>query len=196
MANEAAALANTIIADAQKGRRQMNEMLAAVNAINDAGNDISKVIKAIDDIAFQTNILALNAAVEAARAGAHGKGFAVVADEVRSLAAKSAEAAKDSGSLIDNSIQKAEEGARIASETAESFAEIVALIETSGKITGDIAASSELQSGTITHINTAIEQVAQVVQRNSATAQQSAAAAQEMSAQASMMEEMAERFKI
>ena len=196
LANKAAALANTIIADAQKGQHQMDEMLTAVNAINDAGNDINKVIKAIDNIAFQTNILALNAAVEAARAGMHGKGFAVVADEVRSLAAKSAEAAKDSGGLIDNSIQKAEDGARIARETAESFAEIVASIEKSGKITGDIAASSELQSGTITHINSAIEQVAQVVQRNSATAQQSAAAAQEMSAQSSLLEEMAERFKI
>ena len=121
MASKAAMLADTIKGNAEKGSKQMDDMVSAVNEISQASKSISKVIKAIDDIAFQTNILALNAAVEAARAGQHGKGFAVVADEVRSLAAKSAEAAKDTGVLISNSMEKAEYGARIANETAVSL---------------------------------------------------------------------------
>ncbi|MCL1820881.1 MAG: methyl-accepting chemotaxis protein, partial [Oscillospiraceae bacterium] len=121
-ADKAAKLANTIKGNAEKGSRQMDEMTTAVKEINTASQSIQKVIKVIDDIAFQTNILALNAAVEAARAGQHGKGFAVVAEEVRSLAAKSADAARDTGGLIANSMEKAELGTRIAGETAASLA--------------------------------------------------------------------------
>ncbi len=194
MAGKAASLANTIKINAEKGNRQMDEMTSAVNDINQASQNIGKVIKAIDDIAFQTNILALNAAVEAARAGQHGKGFAVVADEVRSLAAKSAEAAKDTGTLIQNSIEKAELGAKIAKETAVSLADIVSGINESSLIVTEIAKYSEEQSGGINQINDAINQVAQVVQQNSATAEESAAASQEMNTQANSLEDLLAQF--
>jgi len=196
MAGRAASLANTIKNNAEKGSQQMGEMTAAVREINQASQSISKVIKVIDDIAFQTNILALNAAVEAARAGQHGKGFAVVAEEVRNLAAKSAEAAKDTGGLIANSMEKAELGSRIAGETAESLAEIVSGINESNQIVSEIATSSNEQTVGITQINTGIDQVAQVIQQNSATAEQSAAASEEMSSQSNMLEEMIAQFKL
>ncbi|MDR0197274.1 MAG: methyl-accepting chemotaxis protein [Oscillospiraceae bacterium] len=196
MATKAAELADVIIKSAEKGSRQMDEMMAAVNDINQASQNISKVIKVIDDIAFQTNILALNAAVEAARAGQHGKGFAVVAEEVRNLAGKSAEAAKDTSELISNSIEKAELGARIANETASSLTEIVSGINESSQLVNEIARSSEEQSMGISQINTGIEQVTQVIQQNSATAEQSAAAAQEMSGQSEMLEELIRQFRL
>lgn len=196
MAGKAAALADTIKTNAEKGGRQMDEMIAAVNEINQASQSINKVIKVIDDIAFQTNILALNAAVEAARAGQHGKGFAVVAEEVRSLAAKSAEAAKDTGGLIANSMEKAELGTRIADETAASLLEIVDGIKESNQLIGEIAKSSEDQSLGISQINIGIDQVAQVIQQNSATAEESAAASEEMSGQASMLEALVAQFKL
>ncbi|MCL1820132.1 MAG: methyl-accepting chemotaxis protein, partial [Oscillospiraceae bacterium] len=195
-ADKAAKLANTIKSNAEKGSRQMDEMTTAVKEINTASQSIQKVIKVIDDIAFQTNILALNAAVEAARAGQHGKGFAVVAEEVRSLAAKSADAARDTGGLIANSMEKAELGTRIAGETAASLAEIVSGINESSQIVSDIAQSSEEQSAGITQINHGIDQVAQVVQQNSATAEESAAASEEMSGQSSILEELIAQFKL
>jgi len=196
MANKAATLANTIMENAKKGSGQMDEMTTAVREINQASQSISKVIKVIDDIAFQTNILALNAAVEAARAGQHGKGFAVVAEEVRNLAAKSAEAAKDTGGLIANSMEKAELGARIADDTAASLTEIVSGISESNQLITEIAGASEVQSEGIEMINTSIDQVAQVVQQNSATAEESAAASEEMSGQADMLQELIARFKL
>ncbi len=196
MAKEAAALSNTIRTNAVKGSTQMDNMMQAVKEINEASNSISKVIKAIDDIAFQTNILALNAAVEAARAGQYGKGFAVVADEVRNLAAKSAIAAKDTGSLIENSIIKANLGFQIATETSTSLSEIVDGINKSAEIITDIANSSEYQADAITQINHGIEQVAQVVQQNSATAEQSAASSEEMSSQSALLQGLVARFKI
>ncbi|MDR1735861.1 MAG: methyl-accepting chemotaxis protein [Oscillospiraceae bacterium] len=196
MASKAANLAGTIKTNAEKGSRQMDEMMTAVKDINVASQSINKVIKVIDDIAFQTNILALNAAVEAARAGQHGKGFAVVAEEVRSLAAKSAEAAKDTGGLIANSMEKAELGARIADDTAASLVEIVSGINESSQIVTEIAKSSEEQSLGIAQINRGIDQVAQVVQQNSATAEESAAASEEMSGQANMLEELIFQFKL
>ena len=196
MALSAANLANTIKENAEKGSQQMDEMMTAVKDINQASQNISKVIKVIDDIAFQTNILALNAAVEAARAGQHGKGFAVVAEEVRSLAAKSAEAARETGDMIQNSMEKAELGAHIASETAESLTEIVAGINESDHIVNEIARSSEEQANGIKQINVGIDQVAQVIQQNSATAEESAAASEEMSSQANMLESMIAQFKL
>ena len=196
MASKASELAGTIKLNAEKGSKQMDEMVGAVNEISQASHSISKVIKAIDDIAFQTNILALNAAVEAARAGQHGKGFAVVAEEVRTLAAKSAEAAKDTGVLISNSMEKAEHGAQIAQETADSLAEIVAGINESSTIISEIAVASEVQTSGIIQINTGINQVATVVQQNSATAQESAAAAQELTHQAEVLQTLLLRFKL
>jgi len=196
MADKAAQLANTIMQSAEKGNTQMGEMMAAVKDIDQASHSIGKVIKVIDDIAFQTNILALNAAVEAARAGQHGKGFAVVAEEVRNLAAKSSEAAKDTGGLIANSIQKAELGSRIAGETASSLADIVSGIGESAVIVNEIARSSDEQSSGIEEINKGIDQVSQVVQQNAATAQESAAASQEMSSQSALLESLISQFKL
>jgi len=195
-AADAANLAHTIRDCAEKGSHQMDEMMSAVKEINTASHSISQVIKVIDDIAFQTNILALNAAVEAARAGQHGKGFAVVAEEVRNLAAKSAEAAKDTGELIQNSMEKAEYGAKIANETSASLNEIVNGINESNQLIEDIATSSEEQSRSITQINVGIDQVAQVVQQNSATAEESAAASEEMSGQSDVLQQLIAQFKL
>jgi len=189
-------LSEAIIQDAEKGSRKMDEMITAVNEINEASKSISKIIKTIDEIAFQTNILALNAAVEAARAGQHGRGFAVVAEEVRNLASKSAEAAKDTGDMIQNSMEKAELGSHIVEETAVSLREIVSGITEASRLVTKIAKSSEEQSHGITQINIGIDQVAQVTQQNSATAQQSAAASQEMSGQSSILEKMVAQFKL
>jgi len=192
----AAGLAGTIRDNAEKGSKKMEEMTTAVIEIDQASQSINRVIKVIDDIAFQTNILALNAAVEAARAGQHGKGFAVVAEEVRNLAAKSADAAKDTGALIENSIEKAEVGSRIAKDTAESLNEIVSGIIESTQIFREIAASSERQYNEIMEINTGIDQVTQVVQTNSATSEENAAASEEMSGQANLLEQLVAEFKL
>ena len=196
LAGRSAAMADEIMSNAEKGSRQMDEMMSAVNEVNQASQAIGKVIKVIDDIAFQTNILALNAAVEAARAGQHGKGFAVVAEEVRNLAAKSAEAAKDTGMLIANSIEKAELGARIAHETAASFVDIVSGINESNKIVREIAESSEDQTTGIGQINESIDKVAQVTQQTSATAEESAAASQELNGQSQILEKLISRFHL
>jgi methyl-accepting chemotaxis protein len=195
-ANDAARLSETIKVNAQKGSVQMSEMTEAVAEINMASQDISKVIKVIDDIAFQTNILALNAAVEAARAGEAGKGFAVVADEVRNLASKSAAAAKETGILIENSMRKAELGSSIAAQTAESLTEIVSGINRSTELITQIADSSEEQTLSINQINEGINQVSEVVQKNSATAEECAASAEELNAQSAILADNVAQFKL
>ncbi|MCL2080351.1 MAG: methyl-accepting chemotaxis protein [Oscillospiraceae bacterium] len=196
MANQASELSQDIRVHAEKESGQMDLLMKAVLEITEASNAISKVIKVIDDIAFQTNILALNAAVEAARAGQHGKGFAVVAEEVRNLAAKSAASAKDTGSLIENSIQKSNLGLSIATETAESLKEVVASINKSAEIVTLIASSSEEQSAAISQVTVGIDQVSQVIQQNSATAEESAAASEQMSGQATILQDLVKQFKL
>lgn len=196
LARQADELSDQIITTAEKGSEQMQRMIQAVNDISAASQSIENVIKVIDDIAFQTNILALNAAVEAARAGQHGKGFAVVADEVRNLAGKSAEAAKETGVLIVNSMEKAKLGAEIAEETAASLNEIVTGISESSRIVAQIPEASESQNAAIAEINHSLDQVLAVVQQNTATAEQSAAASTEMSEQAQMLRSLVSHFRV
>lgn len=179
---------------ATQGNGHMADMQAAMAAINDSSGNISRIIKVIDDIAFQTNILALNAAVEAARAGAQGKGFAVVAEEVRSLAGRSAEAAKETAALIEGSQKKTKAGMLIADKTLQAFEMIVKGIDDVTTIVAGIADASGEQAAAISQVNRGIAQLSTVVQTNSATAQQAAAVSEELSNQADMLKGMVHRF--
>ena len=174
----------------------MGEMSQSMQAIKNSSAEISQVIKVIDDIAFQTNILALNAAVEAARAGQHGKGFAVVAEEVRDLAAKSAEAAKETAGLIQKSVDQVNSGVQITSKVSKSMERVAQIAASNGGSINEIYQASLQQNEAITQINISIEQISQVVQGNSATAQQSAASSEELNAQSDLMARVVKNYKL
>ena len=181
--------------EVEQCNEQMLELVNAVRDIGESSSQIGKIIKTIEDIAFQTNILALNAAVEAARAGTAGKGFAVVADEVRNLASKSAEASKSTSVLIEGSARSVEKGMKIADETAASLQKAVISTENTVKAVDKITEATAEQSQAVSQVTQGVDQISSVVQTNSATAEESAAASEELSGQAVILKEMVGQFK-
>lgn len=187
--------AGRVTTDAEKGQAEMVEMLLAIKEISESSTKISKVIKIIDDIAFQTNILALNAAVEAARAGQHGKGFAVVAEEVRNLAARSANAAKETTDMIESVLSKIDGGELIAKQTSGALEQMAEGIHRISDSIAQIATASQDESVAIQQINLAIAQVAEVVQGNTAISEEVSAISQEMYSQSEVLKEQTARFR-
>lgn len=194
-AKNAADLTNQAKNQVDIGSDRMKAMMIAVENIEKSSNEIAKIIKVIDDIAFQTNILALNAAVEAARAGAAGKGFAVVADEVRNLAIRSSEAAKTTNDLIVASISDIREGATHSKETSEAINSIAEMVEKINTLMGNIAQSSAEQASAISQISAGMDNITISVQTTSATAEESAATSEELSSQAVATQNMISKFK-
>lgn len=194
-AQQASADSRMVRLKAEESSECMGDMLEAMAEINKEANEISKIIRTIEDIAFQTNILALNAAVEAARAGEQGKGFSVVAGEVRSLANKSSAASKSTAALIENSLRTVENGKDIANKTAVSLSEVVNGVGRVTESLNNIAEDSAGQSEAIRQITESIEVISDVVQTNSATAEESAAASEELSGQAQILKNLVGQFK-
>lgn len=195
-ANKANVFIHKTKENAQNGNQHMADMLHSMKEIDNASQNISKIIKIIDGIAFQTNLLALNAAVEAARAGQQGKGFAVVADEVRNLASRSGKAAKETTMMIETSLTRVKEGSRIANQTALALTEIVSGIGQATDLVGEIAEASNLQANEIAVIDRGIEQVAHVIQINSSTAEESASASEELLTQANGLKRLVSKFRL
>ena len=189
-------LSETTQQTTRQGSEQMGEMLSSMSKISQSSQDISKVIKVIDDIAFQTNLLALNAAVEAARAGTHGKGFAVVAEEVRNLAAHSAKAASETAELIENSVSLAEQGVQNAQNTEKSLHKIMEGTTKVADLLQEIDVASSEQANAIAQVTAGLAQIDQVTQQNTANAEESAAAAEELAAQSQQLKEMVSRFTL
>ncbi|MBR5484998.1 MAG: MCP four helix bundle domain-containing protein [Oscillospiraceae bacterium] len=192
-ANEIGKQAGEVVAQTQEA---IAEMVVAIGNIAESSENIKKIIKAIDDIAFQTNILALNAAVEAARAGAAGKGFAVVADEVRNLAQKSAEAAKNTTQLIEDSLQQVAHGEKLAHSTTSAFAEVNKYSTDILGMVDRIANASAQQATAIADISQGVDQISAVIHMNTANSEESAAASQELSGQARLMKELIDGFQV
>ena len=193
---QAAVLAAQTKASSDKGNNDMHEMMNSMSEIKKSSDQIAKIIKVIDDIAFQTNILALNAAVEAARAGDAGMGFAVVAEEVRNLAQRSAQAAKDTAAIIESNITLSENGVSVAKKVGESLAEITVQAKKVNELMDEIAAASQEQSQGISQINKAITQMEAVTQQNAANAEESASASEELNAQAGNLREIVQQLVV
>jgi methyl-accepting chemotaxis protein len=195
-AESARSLAQTARDGARSGDEQMKDMVDAMGGINEASQNVSRIIKVIDEIAFQTNLLALNAAVEAARAGEHGKGFAVVAEEVRNLAARSAKAAKETTSMIEGTLAKVKLGTDLANHTAEALTTIVGNVDRVTNLVTDIALASEEQARGISEVNQGLAAVNMVTQQNAATAEESASAAGTLLSNSEGMRSMFDRFRL
>jgi methyl-accepting chemotaxis protein len=195
-AKEARSLSEGARSSSERGVDSMKRLSASIDKIKASSDATAKIVKTIDEIAFQTNLLALNAAVEAARAGDAGKGFAVVAEEVRNLAMRSAEAAKNTANLIEESVTNAEGGVAINQEVLKNLDEINGQIKKVSEVMAEIAAASEQQSQGVDQINTAVEQMNQVTQQVAANAEESASAAQQLSSQASEMQSMVGSFRL
>jgi methyl-accepting chemotaxis protein len=195
---ENASQANTLAGETRKvadnGSKAMNRMAQAINDIQKSSDQTAKIVKTIDEIAFQTNLLALNAAVEAARAGEAGKGFAVVAEEVRNLAMRSAEAAKNTSNLIEQSVNNSRNGVHICGEVKTALDEIVQSVAKTTDLVGEIAAASKEQAQGVGQINTAVSQMDKVTQQNAANAEQSASASEELSAQVNSINQIVDQL--